>query len=88
MARNVVSRQRIQGNSLSCYEDLDYILEVLVGSNMRKDGWWNNGTENQFFGQSFERSWPTIFDCEDPTMLQRCSESDWLADIKIYHCTL
>ncbi|KAH8923639.1 hypothetical protein BT69DRAFT_1218779, partial [Atractiella rhizophila] len=82
----VVSRQRIQGNALSTYEDLGHILEVLAGSGMRKDGWWNSRTENQFFGQSLERSWPTIFDCEDPTMVQRCPESDWLAKKRQCQC--
>ncbi|KAH8918421.1 hypothetical protein BT69DRAFT_1193007, partial [Atractiella rhizophila] len=82
----VVSRERIERNLLSTYQELDDMLEAPEGSDIYKEGWWNNGPENPFFGHSVERSWPTMFECEDPRMVESCPESDWLAKKRECQC--
>ncbi|KAL8286999.1 hypothetical protein RQP46_004005 [Phenoliferia psychrophenolica] len=37
----------------------------------------SGGQSNPAFGHSVERSWPLIFDCDDPALVRRCDDLSW-----------
>ncbi|KAH8915670.1 hypothetical protein BT69DRAFT_862241 [Atractiella rhizophila] len=85
------SRRRIRENKWSAYKELDDLLEAPAGHPIYQEGdWWKYhgepGPTNPYLGHAVERSWPTIFNCIDPTMAERCFDSDWIARRRDCQC--
>ncbi|KAK1922861.1 hypothetical protein DB88DRAFT_492975 [Papiliotrema laurentii] len=70
----VVSRRRILSNSFESYRNLLGYFEAPRDHWIWREGWGNNKPSDPTLGHALERSWPTIFDCTDPTMSQTCGE--------------
>ncbi|KAL8277232.1 hypothetical protein RQP46_010405 [Phenoliferia psychrophenolica] len=54
--------------------------EVAPDDDPIHQSWGPNGSggrSNPAFGHSVERSWPLIFDCDDPALSRRCDDLSW-----------
>ncbi|TIB37932.1 hypothetical protein E3P86_01983 [Wallemia ichthyophaga] len=69
----LVSQDRILNNPLGRYVEMLNLIEAPSGDAIHDETpWWfanKNDPSNPFIGHSLERSWPVIFDCNQPSFI-------------------
>ncbi|KAM0755467.1 hypothetical protein T439DRAFT_283116 [Meredithblackwellia eburnea MCA 4105] len=88
-AQFVVSRRRIMANSYQKYKTLQDLLLSPEGHWTYTEGggfYWAGppSPTNPYLGHAIERSWPFIFNCGDPVMADRCTDSTY--DKEVCQC--
>ncbi|GAA6011063.1 hypothetical protein JCM11491_005924 [Sporobolomyces phaffii] len=88
-AQFVVSRSRILANSYSKYAELSQLIEAPAGHWMHalRDPFGELGEpSNPAFGHVLERSWPTIFSCEDPGAIREECRGEKIGFLRNCYC--